>query len=61
LALTDVFRFPELCCVRALLVELVCQAMLTQAGPSTVMLATTFIKIRCTQLKVWLSSGVLRE
>jgi hypothetical protein len=25
------------------------------------MLATTFIKMRCTQLKVWLSSGALRE
>jgi len=47
--------------VRALLVELVCQALLTQAGPSTVMLATTFIKMLCTQLKVWLSKGVLRE
>jgi len=41
--------------VRAFLVELVCQALLTQAGPSTVVLETTFIKMQCTQLKVWLS------
>ena len=61
-ALTHVFRSPGLCLVSGhLLVELVCQALLIQAGPSTVIMATTFIKMRCTQLRVWLSKGVLRE